>query len=199
MPPSTTNKALQVLAKLAVDEQSNVWTLTEGTTGKDASTVPLLVEYDSTGTVVQELLKRSQFPADADIVHTDIGMVGFGYVNGAIWFWTPASQDFVTVDVRNGSFTKVHTGMPNQFPAEAPMGTFRDGDSLVSLILGAPKPHSPGTWGIFRWSPTQGWSRIQPVECQEQKLLLGDLENGRGIFASRDQDREMDLCMSDFQ
>lgn len=188
------------VAKLAVDEESNVWTLTESTTGKDPSTVPMLVEYDSTGNAVRELLKRSQFAADADIIHGDIGMVGFGYVNGAVWFWTPASQDFVTVDVHNGSFTKFHTGMPNQSPAETAMGTFRDGDSLVSLILGSTKPHSPGTWGIFRWSRAQGWSRIEPVGCQEQKIFLRDLENGKGIFASRSQDQlGTDVCMSDFQ
>jgi hypothetical protein len=187
------------ITKLVVDEESNVWTLTESTTGKDPSTVPMLVEYDSSGHVVRELLKRSQFPADADIVHADIGMVGFGYVNGAVWFWTPASQDLVTVDVHNGSFTRVHTGMPNKSPAETPMGTHRDGDTLVSLILGAPKLYSPGTWGIFRWSPTQGWSKIEPVECQKQKILLRDMENGKGIFARSSQDRGMDVCMSDFQ
>jgi len=187
------------IAKLVVDEESNVWTLTESTTGKDPSTVPMLVEYDSTGKIVRELLKRSQFPADADILHSDIGMVGFGYVNGAVWFWTPASQDLVTVDIHNGSFKKVHTGMPNQSPAETAMGTHRDGDSLVSLILGAPKLYSPGTWGIFRWSPTQGWSKIEPVECQKQKTLLRDMDNGKGIFARSTQDRGMDVCISDFQ
>lgn len=187
------------IAKLAIDEESNVWTLTESATRKDPTTVPLLVEYDSAGNVLRELLKRSQFPAEAEINREDIGFVGFGYESGRVWSWSPGSQDLVTVNVSSGAFTKVHTGLPKESPMETSMGTYRDGENIVSLILGKPDSYSRGTWGIFRWSHArQRWSKIQPVACGQQNALMRYLENGKGVFAQRTPSGGMDLCSSEF-
>jgi hypothetical protein len=185
------------ISRLAADEDSNIWTLTEGAALKDPSSVPMLVKYDSMGNVMRELLKRSEFPADAVVNSNDIGVTGFGYDNGVVWFWTPGSQDLVTVDVSRGSFTKVHTGLPNKSPAETPLGTFRDSEGLVTRILGALTRDTRGTLSLFRWSPTtKVWAQIQPVGCEHMIHLVG-VENGRGIFAGPSATNGMDICAAD--
>lgn len=189
----------RTISRLAVDDNSNVWTLTLTAAHKDASQVPMLVEYDPTGHELRGLLKRTEFPADAAENRDDLGFSGFGYENGTLWFWLPASQDLVTVDVSKGSVAKAHTGMPKASESETAIGIFRDPNGLVAQIRESAAPNLPGTWELFRWSAaTQAWSRIQPVGCEHEIHAFVGLENGKAFFADHARDGGVNICASEF-
>ena len=148
----------------------------------------MVVEYDSAGTKVRELLKRSDFPAHAgqNIETAENGTIGFGYDHGSIWFWLPDSTDFVTIKTQDGSITKTKTGLPQGSPNEAPIAIFLDSGVLYAQILGKRRAEDSGKWGYFSWAAaTKSWSRLEPEGCVEHHRLVG-FDLGKSIFATYD-------------
>lgn len=101
--------------KIEFDEQGNVWGLGQAAGRDDPADVPMVFEYDHTGTLLNQFLRRSQFPRDAKGIREGLGHGGsaaFGLAPGMAWFWLPESKQFVTMK-RDGSDVKIiSTGLP---------------------------------------------------------------------------------------
>jgi hypothetical protein len=102
--------------RVELDENDEIWALGVGTVFDDPSEVPVIFAYDTTGNIVHEFLRRSQFPKEIPLTQegpSHGGNVSFGLAADKVWFFLPASGQLVIVK-RDGSSTQiVNTGLPN--------------------------------------------------------------------------------------
>jgi hypothetical protein len=68
----------QEINNLDLDEDGNVWTLTDYFGGEDDTTGPLIFVYDRTGHLLKGLLRRTDYPAGFKEEPLKGGSVGFG-------------------------------------------------------------------------------------------------------------------------
>jgi hypothetical protein len=103
------------IAQLEVDDQSNIWTLTDHVDdGDDPSTLPMVVEYNSHGVEIRKVLTRVMFPLHARRIQESVstGTVSMGHYSNTLWFWLPGSTDLVTVSTGDGGAVIAKTGLP---------------------------------------------------------------------------------------
>lgn len=115
---------------VAVDRRGTVWTMTTHSGDLNPAAVPLIVQYDSAGNLIRELLPRSEFPYHAAGLRESpgTGSVGFGIAGNDLWFWMPVSGDFVTVNTANYVINRTAVPLP---------GSDAQGEKLVLLKLAA--------------------------------------------------------------
>ncbi len=104
------------IRNLAIDESSNIWTLTQNFDEGDPPTVPMVVEYSAEGAVLREELPRSvlwshNIPPREGMYSCRITM---GCDAGIVWIWLPGSTDLVTISASDGKVTTVQTGLPTK-------------------------------------------------------------------------------------
>jgi hypothetical protein len=160
------------IMRLELDESSRIWTLTTHSDERDPATIPLIVEYDAAGNVINELLTRSQFPPHASILRESekVGPIASGYYAGVVWFWFPESSDLLTIRVSSESVARTKTLLPED--GLIPLGIFRkdSGDLIGEFRL----DHAPGTKSetlYYDWSAVKGvWTRFNRVGCENHRL-----------------------------
>jgi hypothetical protein len=169
------------ILRLSLDENLNAWTATTGSGDEDPSLVPLVVEYDRTGKVKNEFLKRNMFPMHAKIVQQNplIGSVNSGYETGVFWFWLPGSTDLVTIRTAGGTATVTKTGLPEGHLAPLQVARQTSGALVIEareVAQGTGKPQL----AYYVSSPSNNsWTRFHPT-CEGYRLLGND--NGQNIF-----------------
>jgi hypothetical protein len=165
---------------LAVDDQSNIWTLTDGAgTGVDPSTVPMVVEYSPEGKIAREVLKRNLFPFHATFNRedVDIGSPAMGYDSGVVWFWLPGSTDFVTISTRDAKTARMKTQLPKKAGRhEVPLSVAREPSGNVLLQVREDddqlRPEVQSEVAYYSWSlSTHGWSQFKPGACEPGRLI----------------------------
>ncbi len=184
------------IRKLAVDEKRNIWTLTDNDGYQDPATVPLIVEYSREGTIVRQVLTRSQFPLHAGLLKEDldIGQISMGLDSNTLWVWLPGSTDFITVSTSDGKTTLRKTQMPKRANyTEVPLSkVIREpsGDLIAEFREDGHRDNYDLAY--YRWSPLQGlWSVFKPGACDGERLegISGD----RQIYL-RYGDERTDIC-----
>ncbi len=112
---------------LALDDKSNIWTVTVGAGGQPPSAVPMIVEYDSSGREIRKLLTRDTFSTHAQLIRmTSVsGHPNMGYDSGTVWFWLPSTTDLVTIKSDTGEVNRFTTGLPNLADGVVPFTVFR--------------------------------------------------------------------------
>ena len=191
---------------LALDEDSNIWTLTtHADVGVDPSSVPMLVEYSSKGKIVREMLTRSMFPLHAfDAKETvETGAPAMGCSFGVVWFWLPGSTDFVTVSIVDGKTAIMKTELPKiSGRTVIPLGIGREpsGDVVVNVREDDDQRRADVKSEIayYRWSSlSQTWSQFRPGGCESGRLIgVGDIGGGEGghVYMRSDPVDHLDIC-----
>ncbi len=95
----------QEINNLDLDEDGNVWTLTDYFGRQDDTTGPLMFVYDQTGQLIKGLLRRTDYPAGFKEGPTNGGAVGFGVTPEGAWFWQPVRHR-LTIVSREGRILK---------------------------------------------------------------------------------------------
>jgi len=182
----------RIVKKLAVDKDSNIWTLTDNFRDTEPSTAPMVVEYAPDGKEVRELLPRSVLWSHGTPKEgLYLGRVTMGCGNGVAWIWLPGTTELVTISTSDGTVSVVQTGLPRREkhkedpldvvrePAGDAVGAFReDGEDGKSEIA------------YYAWSPsTRAWSRFQPGACDGDRLL--SVSDSGQIY----HDRQGNICL----
>ncbi len=179
------------IARLAFDDQQNIWTMTLGS-GFDEkpSNVPMIVEYDSSGKELRTLLTRDAFPIHAKMNRgsLDHGFTTLGYDHGTLWFWMPESNDLVNIQTDTGVFERVKTSEPPLPKGIGPLMLFRVSPQTYVLKT----THNGAAQGLsgrplYIWSSdTKEWQHIDyPAGCREGYTVLGVLD-GDLLFINYD-------------
>jgi hypothetical protein len=85
----------QEINNLDLDEDGNVWTLTDYLGREDDTNGPLIFVYDRMGHLVKGLLRRTDYRAGFNEGPTKGGLAGFGLTPEGAWFWgVPWRQDW---------------------------------------------------------------------------------------------------------
>jgi len=175
------------IRKLTIDEQSNIWTLTDNFYETDPQSAAMVVEYSPDGKVLRELLPRSVLwshgvPPKESAAN---GRVAMGYDSGVVWFWLPGSADLVTISTSDASVKMVQTGIPK-----------RENYRVVSLDVS--RERSGDVVGVFREDgengqsevsyyarshSTKAWSRFVPGECEPGSRPIGLSKSGGMVYA----------------
>jgi hypothetical protein len=161
------------ISHLVLDDDENIWTLTDHADTEDPSKLPMVVEYSAEGTVVKELLTRSMFPMHSAETNESsfLGRAAIGYDSGTVWFWLPGSKDLVTISAALGTTSRIqlpsiatHNGSPHEVLRE-PSGT------VVTQIHAQGLDGNPDV-GDYTWTPESGtWSRLEHTQCQGGRLI----------------------------
>lgn len=168
--------------KIELDEQGNIWGLGHGALGDDAASLPVIFEYDPKGTLLNQFLRRSQFPRDAKHINEGMGHGGFaafGLAPGMVWFWLPESRQLVTMK-RDGSDVKiVNTGLPAWSEPNKPEGdmeveietaqTLPSGQLLFEAFFRSKSGHN-NKRALFLWDGA--WKRIAFKEIDSFSATL---------------------------
>lgn len=167
------------IARLAVDDKSNIWTLTEfADTNVDPSTVPMVVEYTAEGRIARELLTRNMFPFHASDLREDpeIGAAAMGYDAGVVWFWLPGSTDFVSITTSNGKIAMVKTQLPKKAGRNAvPLSIAREPSGNLVAQVGENDEQGKRVIAHYTWSPATAWLQFKPTKCEGNRLIgIGD-------------------------
>ena len=164
------------IARLAVDDNSNIWTLTNHAYPKaDPSKVPMVVEYTADGKIAREMLPRNLFPFHASNLRqdTETGAPAMGYGAGAVWFWLPGSTDLVTISTSSGQVAMTKTQLPTKAGRNAvPTKITRDSSGKLIAQVGESDDQGGRVAAQYTWSPTGGWSQFKPGQC-EGGVLMG--------------------------
>jgi hypothetical protein len=89
----------QEINNIELDENGNVWTLTDYSGRPDDDTTgPLIFVYDHTGHLMKALLRRTDYPAGFKEGPLTGGLVGFGLTQDGLWFWQPARRRMTVVN-----------------------------------------------------------------------------------------------------
>jgi hypothetical protein len=170
LPPS------RAILRLAIDDNSHVWTLTNYADNEAPSTAPMVVEYNADGTIAKEMLPRSSFPFHATEIREDspLSRAALGYDSGVTWFWLPGSWDLTTIRTADGSVSR--TTLP---PPALPAGEHKGNPVMVYRAAeGKMLTQHHGTQGPnlatydYVWSSAASrWSRFRPGQCDGGQLL----------------------------
>jgi hypothetical protein len=159
---------------LAIDENSNIWTLTDNAGDKDPFTVPMVIEYRPDGTIARELLTRGMFPLHSTdtIENPKVGSPSLGYDQNGLWFWLPGSTDLVTI-TQDGASAMTKTDLPLDVGNAVPVRIFREAQgTIIAQLRKAEGGQKPGV-GYYRWSAiTRSWAAFKPGEC-DGGILIG--------------------------
>lgn len=171
------------IALLAIDDDSNIWTLTDhADTNVDPSTVPMVVKYTAKGEVVQELLKRSMFPLHASDLKQDIEIGGpaMGYEAGVVWFWLPGSTDLVTISTSDSKITRKTTQLPKTTGYNAmPLSIRHEPSGNLVAQVGENYGQGGRRSVYYRWSQqSASWAQFKPAPC-EGGSLIGAADDGQ--------------------
>lgn len=184
------------IARLAVDDQSNIWTLTDHADANvDPSTVPMVVEYTAEGRIAREPLMRNLFPFHATDTRQDIniGAPAMGYDSGVVWFWLPGSTDFVTISTSDGKIAMMKTQLPKRAGrASVPFRMVREPSGSLVAQVGEDDEHGHRVVAHYNWSPATDWVRMKPGKCEGDQLL-GASERGQ-VYRPYQVDRT-EICV----
>ena len=164
------------IQRLAVDENSNVWTLTAHADDKDPATMPMVVEYAADGSVAQEMLMRNAFPMHAAEIRESsaIGSATIGHDSSrTLWFWLPGSTDLVTIDSA-GAVSITKTGIPRDTEGqyELPVNVFRETSGNVVAEFREGEDAAKLGIAYYTWSPTtKSWTQFRPGVCNGDWLI----------------------------
>jgi len=196
------------IARLVVDNDSNIWTLTDGAgTEVNPAKVPVVVEYTAEGKVVREVLTRDMFPFHALDTQSNVimGSAVMGCDSGMVWFWLPGSTELVTVSTSDGKAVIKKTELPKRHgrrevvlaisrePSGNVVGQFREDDDQF-------RPSVPAEIAHYVWSPSTGsWSQINPNRCEPGRLI-GMSEKGPIYMQAGTKGPESrTMCVADMQ
>ena len=183
------------IRKLAVDESSNIWTLTENFDEGDPLAVPMVVEYSAEGAFIREELPRSVLWSHGVPPKEGMysGRITMGCDAGIIWIWLPGSTDLVTISTSDGKASIVQTGLPKREKyKEDPVDVAREPSGNVVGVFREDGDNGKSELAYYAWSPsTKVWSRFKPGPCDGKRLLgVGNAEQIYYGFG----DREGDIC-----
>ncbi len=187
------------IRRLALDEQGNIWTLTDhADINVDPSTVPMLVEYSAEGTIEKQLLPRSQFPFHASDTKEDvkIGAPVMGYSSGIVWFWLPGSTDMVTMTTSDGKASMTKTHMPSSTAQlQVLLGIVREpSGNMVAQVREYDNPRIDGRTVYYTWSPSSGsWSQFTVDQCDGASALIGADDNGE-VYMNYNKRTGPEIC-----
>jgi len=168
------------ITRLAVDDRSNIWTLTDGAgVGVDPATVPMVVEYSNKGEIQKELLTHKMFPFHASDTRQDalIGPAAMGYEDGVVWFWLPGSTDLVTVSTSDYKVSIMKPGLPMTGNHAYPLAIKREPSGSLVAQLGQENGAGGRELAYYRWSASE-WTRFKPGSCDGQ-VLIGTSAQGQ--------------------
>lgn len=185
---------------LALDENLNVWALTEGADDKNPADVPMVEEIDQAGQVIKQMLPRSEFPMHAEYTQENprIGSVSAGYGGGVFWFWLPGSTELVTVQTKDGTVARMNTDLPRPRSGGQiiPLFIAREQSGSIIAEVRQEAPSSKARLAYFTWSPsTRSWSEFSPGVCANHRLagLIGNDE----VFVQHGNAAAADVCVYD--
>lgn len=188
------------IALLAVDDYSNIWTLTQHADAKDPATVPMVVEYTREGRILRKVLTRSAFPFHASHLREedpDLGAATMGYGDGVVWFWLPGSTDLVTISTSNGQVTTTKTQLPKDRSGHnvVPLGIRRERSGNIVASVGENDDQGRREIRNYSWSATTSWVATKPGHCEGWGRLIGVGQTGR-VYRSPQADSTA-VCTSD--
>jgi hypothetical protein len=185
--------------RLAVDEKSNVWTITDHSDNRDPSTVPMVVEYTSAGVVSKELLMRDKFPLHARATLEDalIGRAFMGYDSGGLWFWLPGSTEVVAISPNDGKTTIVKTRLPQVKgrTGVVPLRFARDSSGRIAAQFREDRPQRESKVANYLFSASTGWSRLESSSCGGG-MLLGTSDKGLLYLQYEKHSDRATVCVS---
>lgn len=166
---------------LVLDDDLGAWALGMGAGGQNPSEVPLVVNFDPSGHIRKEIIKRAQFPSDAQILQEGrrVGSPAMGIDGDAIWIWLPGSAELVTIQKSDYSVARATTGLPDQAGSDV-----RELTRLIRLpsgvLIGEFAEKGAG-FSHYKWSrESSTWEWVVPSDCGKH-FLVGTL-NGLGAF-----------------
>jgi hypothetical protein len=182
------------IARLAVDKDENVWALSRSSAGGDTSLLPMVVEYSRGGQVLKQMLRRSDFPGNEQILRQDpgVGVVQFGYSEGWLWFWLPGSTDIVVADTTNGTVLRNKTGLPGAIGKAVPMRMIREESGRLVAETEALDHSTAHT--LYQWSPkTSSWTAFEPTGCGVGYGLVG-MNGQQQIYIEASDGAGQEIC-----
>ncbi|HEX8815847.1 MAG TPA: hypothetical protein VF753_10135 [Terriglobales bacterium] len=183
------------IRKLAVDEQSNIWTLTENFEDSDPLDAPMIVEYAADGRVVRELVPRRELWSGGATPKEGfyLGRITMGAEGGVAWVWLPGSTDLITISASDGKIARAQTGLPTREKhREDPVDVFREPSGDVTAVVREDAQDGTSELSYYAWSEVSGkWSRFTPGTCDGGRLLG---VSSLGQIYLRFKDSEADIC-----
>src|SRR5262249_25321574 len=192
------------IARLVVDDDSNIWTLTDGAgTEVSPAKVPVVVEYTSDGREVREVLTRDMFPFHALDTKSDVimGSAVMGCDSGVVWFWLPGSTELVTIATGDGKPDVRKTELPKKpgrrevvlaiyrEPSGNVVGQFREDDDQL-------RPSVPADVVYYAWHSSTGvWSEFGPTGCESMRMI-GMSERGPVYMEKMSRTQMPNLCIT---
>ncbi len=166
---------------LEMDGESNIWTLTWSSAGKDVATTSRVIEYDHSGALVREMLPRVSFPLHAERLYQNqqAGAAAVGYIGGKFWLWLPGSTDLVLIDTETAKIvSQTNTGLPNMRDNSLwPIAIQLDRSGMVvGDFHAAPSdPNAKGELVHYAWSPVaRTWASLDLQTCPGHRLIGTD-------------------------
>jgi hypothetical protein len=191
-------KASRQVSLLEVDEESNIWTLTDfADEGDDPATLPMVVEYTSGGLEARKVLTRGMFPfhARANVENAAIGAPSMGYDSGTLWFWLPGSTDLAIVSTNDGTSVLAKTGLPPNAGTEMrPIRVVREPSGNVVGQFYERGSDGASKSSYYSWSTSsESWSKFKPAACDGDRLI-GISDHQVYLHLHDDIDRD-DVCV----
>lgn len=98
--------------RIDLDEDGNVWTLTDYFGRGDDTTGPLIFVYDHTGHLIKSLLRRTDYSAGFREDPRKGGVVGFGLTDNGVWFWQPSCHRMTVVSREGRVIRQMSVALP---------------------------------------------------------------------------------------
>ncbi|MGA8150903.1 MAG: hypothetical protein WB952_08135 [Terriglobales bacterium] len=181
------------ILRLALDEKSNVWTLTDAGDLRDTID-PMIVEYTQDGLLVKEIAIRNLFSSIE--VKQDFSFVwtSMNYDYGRLWIWLSGPADLITMNTQTDKPTITKTGLPDRANRREVQLSQVIREPSGDIVAQFREDGKQGEREIayYRWSESQMlWSRFKPGACDGERLI------GRGatgqIYA-RQRANQTDIC-----
>ncbi len=186
------------IMRLAVDENSNVWTFTDNFFhDKAPPTAPAVVEYTPDGKIAKEPLPLGVLYSHGGRPEQSMenGRMAMGYDAGTVWIWLPGSTALVTISASDGDVKIVQTGLAKRDGyKEVPLDAGRDSSGNVIEVAREENGHGGYGLAYFAWSPsTELWSRFTLQECAGYRVIGRD---NSGLVFGRFEADKMAICPS---